>query len=224
MLRFIFFVRFECANSIWRVWVLTCKSRNITPLGIVATLTRPQEFKRIVKWRVFSRLLQSKKNFYCCFCEIQSTFNIFIHISLRNNINIRGKQSQLKKRQQQHKSIRIFFWRQRNAYYGSTKKSFTCPGYMEILRGKRICGYANDPTHILNIKENTNLPFVERVSLGLIGNLNRAETLNAFIQTMSFSCQPWNWRFATLNSVSDFLSIFYWSPVYQIEASNIELS
>lgn len=78
---------------------------------------------------------------------------------------------------------------------------------MEILRGKRICGYANDPTHILNIKENTNLPFVERVSLGLIGNLNCAETLNAFIQTMSLPCQPWNWRFATLNFVS--LCIFF---------------
>lgn len=134
MLRFIFFVRFECANSIWRVWVLTCKSRNITPLGIVATLTRPQEFKRIVKWRVFSRLLQSKKNFYCCFCEIQSTFNIFIHISLRNNINIRGKQSQIKKRQQQHKSIRIFFWRQRNAYYGSFQRK-------NLLRARDIWKY-----------------------------------------------------------------------------------
>lgn len=120
-----------------------------------------------------------------------------------NNIN-------WKKKDNTHKSIRIFLLpaKKHELRLFSTKKSFTCPGYMDILRGKRICGYTNDPTHILNIKENTNLPFVERVSLGLIGNLNRAETLNDLIQKMSLPrlCQPWNCRFATLNLLGPLFS------------------
>lgn len=113
------------------------------------------------------------------------------------------------KKDNTHKSIRIFFFGKETRITALfSEKIFYVPGYMEILRGKRICGYANDPTHILNIKENTNLPFVERVSLGLIGNLNRAETLNAFIQKMSLlrPCQPWNCRFATLNLVGPWFS------------------
>lgn len=148
MLRFIFFVRFECANSIWRVWVLTCKSRNITPLGIVATLTRPQEFKRIVKWRVFSRLLQSKKNFYCCFCEIQSTFNIFIHISLRNNINIRGKQPQLEKKDNNNINQFVYFFggKETRITVLFNEKIFYVPGIYGNTEGKtdlRLCQRSN---------------------------------------------------------------------------------